>query len=124
QNRDVESFVHGLELIQQKLLKALADEGITPFEALGKRFDPAYHEALAYHDNPEVPDQTVMEVIHDGYMINDRVLRAAQVVVAKGGPPRAEDEEPGTEDVEVPPQGPSSATGDQGSAADDSNQEA
>lgn len=125
QNHDAEALTHGLELIQQKLLKALAEEGIRPFEAHGRPFDPAYHEALAYHDNPELPDQTVMEVIHEGYTINDRVLRAAQVVVAKGGQPRAdEDEEPGTEDIEVPRPGGQTAADGQGPTADDTDQEA
>ena len=104
QSHDANALIHGLELIMQKLLKALADEGITAFEAHGKPFDPAFHEALAHHENPEVPDQSVMEVLHRGYMIHDRVLRAAQVVVAKGGPPpELDDEEPGTEDVALPP---------------------
>lgn len=103
QDHDADAMISGIELIQQKLLKALADDGIKPFEAQGKRFDPAFHEALAYHENPDVADQSVMEVLHGGYTVNDRVLRAAQVVVAKGGPPLAEevDEEPDTEDAVI-----------------------
>lgn len=83
-DHDVDALAHGIELIQAKMLKGLAGDGIEPFEALGKPFDPAYHEAVAYHEKPDVPDQTVIEVVQRGYMISDRVLRAAQVVVAKG----------------------------------------
>jgi len=105
-NHDADAMIQGIELIQSKLLKALAGKSIEPFEALGKTFDPAFHEALAHHENPEVPDQSIMEVLHKGYTIGERVLRAAQVVVAKGGPkPEAEDEEPKTEDVEAAPEG-------------------
>jgi len=104
QDHDVEALSHGIEIIQQKLLKALAEDSIVPFDALGKPFDPAFHEALAYHENPDVPAQSVMEVLHRGYTIDQRVLRAAQVVVARGGPPLDEEEEPGTEDAEGPPQ--------------------
>jgi molecular chaperone GrpE len=110
-------MISGIELIQAKLLKALADDGVTPFEARGKPFNPAFHEALAYHENPDVPDQSVMEVLHGGYLIGDRVLRAAQVVVARGGPPPEEPEEaePDTEDV---------AADDEQPVAQDADQEA
>jgi len=87
QSDDVEPITHGFELIQSKFLKALSDQGITALEALGKPFDPAFHEAVARVEKPDVTDQTVIEVVRRGYMAADRVLRAAQVVVAKGERP-------------------------------------
>jgi len=117
QDHDVETLIHGIGLIQAKLLKALADEGVTPFDALGVPFDTAYHEALAYQENPDVPDQSVMEVLQRGYMIGDRLLRPAQVVVARGGEQieveaEADEEEPKTEDAEIPPNAPEPDTAD------------
>ena len=85
QARNAQAVTDGFRLIHSKLMKALADEGIAPFEALGKPFDPAFHEAVARVDRPGVADQTIVEILHRGYLVGDRVLRAAQVVVAKGG---------------------------------------
>jgi len=83
-DHDVAAFVSGIELIHAKMLKGLSEEGVKPFDAMGKPFDPAFHEAVAYHEQPNVADQTIIEVVQRGYMIGDRVLRAAKVVVAKG----------------------------------------
>jgi len=87
-DHDVEAIAHGFALIRAKLLKALGDEGIEPFDALGKAFDPAFHEAVAHLERPDAADQAVIEVVKGGYMLGDRVLRAAQVVVAKSDRPR------------------------------------
>jgi len=86
EDHDVQALSHGIELIQAKLLKALADDGVAPYEAQGQPFDPAFHDAVAYLDQPNVPENTIVDVLQRGYMIGDRVLRAARVVVAKGGP--------------------------------------
>jgi molecular chaperone GrpE len=92
--RDTEAIAKGCQMIQAKLLSALADQGITPFDALGKPYDPGLHEAIARIERPDLPDQTVVEVTRRGYLIADRILRPAQVVVARGakapeGPPQS-----------------------------------
>ncbi len=84
QNHDAEALARGFELIHSKLLKALANEGVEPFNPINQQFDPAYHEAVAHLERPDVPDNTIIEVVRTGYTIGDRVLRPAQVVVAKG----------------------------------------
>jgi len=84
QNHDAEALARGFELIHSKLLKTLANEGVQPFNPINQPFDPAYHEAVAHLERPDVPDNTIIEVVRTGYTIADRVLRPAQVVVAKG----------------------------------------
>ena len=84
QNHDPEALARGFELIHAKLLKTLANEGVQPFDPINQPFDPAYHEAIAHIEKPDVPDNTIIEVVRKGYTIGERVLRPAQVVVAKG----------------------------------------
>jgi len=89
-DHDTHTFAHGFELIYTKLCKVLSDEGITPFDALGRPFDPAFHEAVAYLDRPDAADRTVIEVARKGYILGERVLRPAQVIVARNPRPPEE----------------------------------
>ncbi|HPD17414.1 MAG TPA: nucleotide exchange factor GrpE [Planctomycetota bacterium] len=83
-------LLRGVELIHSKLLAALREEGVTPFESLAKPYDPAYHEAIAQVERQGVADQTIVEVVRKGYLIEDRLLRPARVVVAKSAPSAAQ----------------------------------
>ncbi|NJO82964.1 MAG: nucleotide exchange factor GrpE [Blastochloris sp.] len=73
----------GTQLIGQKLRTILESEGVKPIEALGKDFDPNFHDALLYEDAPG-QEGKVIAVLQQGYMINDRVLRPASVKVGRG----------------------------------------
>jgi len=84
---DAAALLRGVELIRDKLLTALREAGFVPFEALGKPYDPAFHEAVVQVEKPGVPDRTVVEELRRGYLQGDRVLRAARVVVSKGPKP-------------------------------------
>lgn len=84
---DPQALLRGVEMIHGKLLAALRAEGIVPFEALGKPYDPVCHEGVAQLERPDVPEKTVVEVIRRGYTLGERLLRPARVVVAKGGKP-------------------------------------
>jgi molecular chaperone GrpE len=80
------ALLEGVELTEKDFLSRLGRFGVKPIEALGARFDPNQHEALF-----EIPDETkiagtVAQVVEQGYLINDRVLRPAKVGVARGGP--------------------------------------
>lgn len=82
----IAAFIEGVELTEKDFLSRLARFGVKPIDALGARFDPNQHEALF-----EMPDETkvagtVAQVVEQGYLINDRVLRPAKVGVARGGP--------------------------------------
>ncbi len=77
------SFLEGIELVHQGFLKALARFGVTPLEAVGQPFDPAYHNAVMQEAAPEVPDCSVLKELQKGYLMNNRLLRPAMVVVAR-----------------------------------------
>ncbi len=80
-----DEFVKGVKLVYDTLLKALADHGAKPMEDLvGKDLDPNLHEAIATLPNEEVAEGKIATVVKTGWMLNDRLLRAAQVVVSSG----------------------------------------
>ncbi len=78
----------GIELIERKLQTVLQKEGVTPIEALGKPFDPWEHGALLHQESVEIPEGEVLAVIQEGYKLHGKVLRPAQVVVAKRPEPQ------------------------------------
>ena len=82
----------GIELVRRNVVNMLDVEGVTHVETLGKAYDPAYAEALQFRETEDGEEGTVIEVFREGYMYKDRVLRAAQVVVAKR-PERPETDE-------------------------------
>jgi molecular chaperone GrpE len=61
----------------------LTRQGVERIGAPGDRFDPERHEAIAVQPSDEVPDHTIVSVQRSGYAIGDRVIRPAQVVVAR-----------------------------------------
>lgn len=76
-------WAQGIELIYHKLLSVLKAEGVTPMEVEGKFFDPNLHEAITQEDSPDHESGQVISVVHQGYMLGDRVLRPALVRVAR-----------------------------------------
>lgn len=75
-------WAEGIELIYRKLLNILENEGVTQMEALGQFFDPNLHEAISQVESPDHESGQIIEIIQQGYMIGERVLRAALVRVA------------------------------------------
>ncbi len=85
------AILTGVELTEKELLAALERNGVKRMEPKGQKFDPNFHQAIAEVPNTGQPHGTVVDVVQAGYMIADRLLRAAMVVVAKGEPARAPD---------------------------------
>jgi molecular chaperone GrpE len=75
-------LVDGVKLVAQGLEAALAKHDCRRIEALGKPFDPAVHEAIGQQPSTEHPSGTVVLVAQDGYVLHDRVVRPAQVMVS------------------------------------------
>lgn len=75
--------VEGAKLIFESLLKVLRNHGVEPIETVGKAFDPRLHEALLHQPSDSVPAGHVVAEMTKGYRMNDRVLRAAAVAVAR-----------------------------------------
>jgi molecular chaperone GrpE len=75
--------LEGVEMTLAEITKLLTRNNVTPIEALGKPFDPAYHEAVMQAESSDHPENTVINVFQKGYLIHDRLLRPAMVVVSK-----------------------------------------
>jgi molecular chaperone GrpE len=77
------AVIEGIRLTHAMLLSALKKFGVTPIETTpGCAFDPAFHQAMHQVESMELPPNTVVEELQKGYLINDRLLRAAMVSVA------------------------------------------
>ncbi len=81
---DVDAVKEGVSLIIEKFMKLLKHEGLEKMEVVGKNFDTDFHEAIAMV--PGQPDEMkgkVLDCVMNGYMLNDKVIRHAKVVVAQ-----------------------------------------
>lgn len=83
------ALVEGVEMTAREMDRQLEKHGVTRVGTPGERFDPNRHQAMFEVEDASVPAGTIVQVVQDGYMIGDRVLRAALVGVAKGGPRQA-----------------------------------
>lgn len=82
---DIESLRSGFRMTAQQLEKLLGSHGCQTIETDGAAFDPAVHDAIMQQDVPGVAAGTVVGTASRGYKLHDRVVRPAQVIVAKGG---------------------------------------
>jgi molecular chaperone GrpE len=73
----------GLRAVLEQMEAILARQGVTRIGSVGEPFDPERHEAIGVQATAEAPDRTVVEVARSGFAIGDRVLRPAQVIVAR-----------------------------------------
>ncbi len=73
----------GVQMIYDQLLSVLKAEGVEPVDAVGKQFDPNLHEAISQEESDEVEEGEVISQIQRGFILNDRLVRPARVVVAK-----------------------------------------
>lgn len=69
--------------VRNQIVDALKKHGITVIEAQGQPFDPNLHEAISQVPSPDVPPQSVVQVIEAGYQNQDRILRPAKVIVSQ-----------------------------------------
>ena len=77
-----QNMLRGFELIHKQIQDTLARFGLKPIEAKGKTFDPHFHQAVSTQATDEVEDNTVIEEMRKGYLLNGRLLRPAMVSVA------------------------------------------
>jgi molecular chaperone GrpE len=80
---DAAKLVEGSELTLKMLAAALGKYGIKVVDPKGEKFDPEQHEAMAMQPSKSSEPNTILQVIQKGYLLNDRVLRPAMVIVAK-----------------------------------------
>ena len=95
----LKALLDGTELTEREMLKTLEKHGVKKLNPEGEKFDPNFHQAMFEVPNPDVPNNSVVQVMQAGYVIGNRVLRPAMVGVAKGGPKMAAPE-PADEETE------------------------
>lgn len=83
------AFMEGLRMISNELLGVLGKFGVTPLDPEGQVFDPSLHEAVAHTPSGDHPEGTVIRQVRRGFMLDNRVFRAPQVVVSSGEPPES-----------------------------------
>ncbi|HKQ47672.1 MAG TPA: nucleotide exchange factor GrpE [Phycisphaerae bacterium] len=86
-----DTVIAGIKLIADQLYKVLRDHGVEPIDAVGKPFDPMFHEAMMSDTTSNLAPGTVTSELQRGYMMHGRVLRPARVTVA-AEPPDSSDE--------------------------------
>ncbi len=87
-----DAFAKGVRLVYEQLMAILTRAGLTAVEAQGQPFDPAQHEAILSVPSADVAENRVVQQTRRGYLLGDRLLRPAQVIVSSGAPPPAESE--------------------------------
>ena len=80
------NVIVGVQATERELQSVLERHGITRIESLGRPFNAEFHQAMMEVQDPTVPAGTVVQELAPGYLIAGRLLRAAMVAVAKGGP--------------------------------------
>ena len=75
-------FVDGMEKVYRQMMAALEAIGVTPIEALGKEFDPNFHNAVMHVEDEEAGENIVVEEFQKGYLYRDSVVRHSMVKVA------------------------------------------
>jgi molecular chaperone GrpE len=80
---DGAALLKGVEMTLKRMKDLFKKYDVKPIEALGKKFDPHFHEALMTAESEEHDDNTVVEVFQKGYMLGDRVARPAKVKVSR-----------------------------------------
>lgn len=82
-NENGQSVVDGVALTLTEIIKILEKHYVSPIQALGEPFDPAFHQAMCQEESADQPPNTVVQEFQKGYLIHDRLLRPAMVVVSK-----------------------------------------
>ena len=83
ENADSEKLKEGVELTLQMLTTALEKSAITEVNPENESFNPDFHQAMSMQERDDVPANTVVTVVQKGYLLNDRLVRPAMVIVSK-----------------------------------------
>jgi molecular chaperone GrpE len=99
----LKTLLEGVILAERDYKTALERHGVRAIDPAGQPFNPHHHQAVMEQENADVPAGTVLQVYQVGYMIDDRNLRPAMVVVSSGGPKTAKAEDVRTGAHDEPP---------------------
>jgi molecular chaperone GrpE len=93
----LKALVEGVAMTEREFLNVLERNNVKRLDPEGEAFNPHQHQAMIEVENALVPPGTVVQVYQPGYVLEDRVLRPAMVVVAKAGDKRGKDDKPSSE---------------------------
>jgi molecular chaperone GrpE len=82
-HEQLKNFAVGAEMTLSELHNALSKHKIEPIKSMGEKFNPNFHKVIQEREDEELPNGTIVEEWQTGYMISDRVLREAMVIVSK-----------------------------------------
>ncbi len=83
QTGSAESLKAGVGMIATQFKTALTESGLEEIDALGKPFDPNWHEAVSQQESADLPEGQVVQQLRKGYKLRDRLLRPAMVIISK-----------------------------------------
>lgn len=83
ESSDDTNLLEGVKLTLKEILKLLETFSVKPVEAENQPFDPNFHQAVTQEENNDLPENTVTTVLQKGYLLHDRLIRPAMVVVSK-----------------------------------------
>jgi molecular chaperone GrpE len=86
ENEATKAIYEGVDLTMKGFLTSVAKFGVKQVNPQGETFNPEHHQAIGMQPSPDFPANTVMMVMQKGYLLNDRLLRPAMVMVSQGGP--------------------------------------
>lgn len=92
EGQSTNGLIQGVELTLKHFHETLSKFGVRQVESIGVLFDPSRHQAVARVESASVPENTVVEEYQRGYLLHDRILRAAMVAVAVAPAPAAPEE--------------------------------
>lgn len=78
---NIEKIKEGIQIIYNKLIKTLNEQGVQKIDAIGKPFNVEYHEAVMQRNDDSLPPHTVLDELETGYIYKDRVIRHSKVIV-------------------------------------------
>ena len=97
QSIDPAKLIEGSELTLKMLVGVLEKFGITELNPQGERFNPQFHEAMSIQPRSDMEPNTVVTVVQKGFLLNDRLVRPAMVIVSKAAPGAESNSGPGVD---------------------------
>lgn len=89
---DAKAIMQGVRLMYDNFVKSLQAARVETIDPQGQAFDPSWHQALMYQPSTDVAEDHVLQVAQKGYRLDDRLLRAAKVIVAKAPQPESDEQ--------------------------------
>ena len=83
EDEKIKNIAHGVRMVHDQFIDVLCKNGLSIVEALGKQFDPKFHEAMAHQPAEGKDDDEIISEYQKGYILNGRLLRASKVIVVK-----------------------------------------